>query len=156
MAMSNMATAKIELGQLGENLACAYLQEKGYKIVERNFRQKWGELDIIGQAPDKTLVFAEVKTMLYAEENKEAPGASLLPEDQLTKAKFLKLSKTASGYAGRNPQMINDEAGWQIDLIAINIKKDVFGFLPNTDSASYKNLVSGRDFFVSHYRNIFF
>jgi len=49
-------TYKSELGQLGENLACEYLVKKGYKIIGRNFRQKWGELDIISKVPDKTLV----------------------------------------------------------------------------------------------------
>ena len=55
-------TYRSEIGQFGENLACEYLVKGGYKIIERNFRQKWGEIDIIAKAPDKTLVFVEVKT----------------------------------------------------------------------------------------------
>lgn len=50
-------------GTIGENLACKYLEENNYKIVERNFRCRQGEIDII--ANDKTkneLVFVEVKT----------------------------------------------------------------------------------------------
>ena len=58
---------KSETGKLGENIACRYLVENGYKIIERNFRQKWGELDIIAKAPDKTLVFVEVKTVAGVE-----------------------------------------------------------------------------------------
>lgn len=46
---------------LGENAACNYLESKSYKILERNFRKGYGEIDII--ALDKqTLVFIEVKT----------------------------------------------------------------------------------------------
>lgn len=56
-------TEKSELGQKGEDLACVYLVEKGFKILERNYRRKWGEIDIVAVAPDKTLVFVEVKTM---------------------------------------------------------------------------------------------
>lgn len=50
-----------EIGKLGEDLACKYLQDKGYKIIERNFEARQGEIDII--ALDKNeLVFIEVKT----------------------------------------------------------------------------------------------
>lgn len=38
---------KQQLGQWGEEIACKYLENKGYKILDRNFRQKWGEIDII-------------------------------------------------------------------------------------------------------------
>lgn len=46
---------------LGENAACRYLEKKGYKIIERNFRKGYGEIDIIA-VKDNILVFAEVKT----------------------------------------------------------------------------------------------
>ena len=49
-----------QTGKTGEDLACDYLKRKSYKILERNHRQKWGELDIITIAPDKTLVFSHV------------------------------------------------------------------------------------------------
>jgi len=106
---------KSEIGKLGENIACRYLVENGYKVIERNFRQKWGELDIIAKAPDKTLVFAEVKTMIGDD------GNGLQPEDQLTKAKLKKLQRTASLYAGHWPELIDDNKGWRIDLIALTI-----------------------------------
>lgn len=50
-----------KLGKLGEDCAVRLLKEKGYKILERNFRTKFGEIDIISQDKD-TLVFVEVKT----------------------------------------------------------------------------------------------
>jgi len=45
---------------LGEDLACEYLAQKGYKIIERNFRKKYQEIDIIA-IHTETLVFVEVK-----------------------------------------------------------------------------------------------
>ncbi len=111
-----MQTYKSQLGQLGENLACKYLVKKGYKIIDRNYRQKWGELDIIAKAPDRTLVFVEVKTMA------ESGYSGLKPEDQLTGVKLEKLKRTASLYAGHYPERVNDDKGWRIDLLAINIK----------------------------------
>jgi len=52
---------KHKIGELGEDIACKYLTQSGYKIIERNFDCKLGEIDII--AKDKEyLVFIEVKT----------------------------------------------------------------------------------------------
>ena len=49
------------LGSLGEEDAGKYLQKnKGFKFIDRNFRTKWGELDLIMEE-GKTLVFVEVK-----------------------------------------------------------------------------------------------
>lgn len=48
-------------GRLGEQLTAEYLEEKGYEIVERNFKCRFGEIDIIAQN-DRYLAFVEVKT----------------------------------------------------------------------------------------------
>jgi putative endonuclease len=50
-----------ELGAAGEQLASEHLARLGYEIVERNYRTRWGELDIIARA-GSTLAFCEVKT----------------------------------------------------------------------------------------------
>lgn len=47
--------------KLGEEIATKYLKDKGYKIIERNFRKGYGEIDIIATL-NNTLVFIEVKT----------------------------------------------------------------------------------------------
>ncbi len=52
---------KKEIGTRGEELACSYLTDEGYSIVERNFRVSHDEIDIIAEN-DKYIVFAEVKT----------------------------------------------------------------------------------------------
>ncbi|OGH15887.1 MAG: hypothetical protein A3C30_03605 [Candidatus Levybacteria bacterium RIFCSPHIGHO2_02_FULL_40_18] len=49
------------IAKIGEDLACEYLVSKGYKIIERNFRKKYQEIDIIA-IKNSTLVFVEVKT----------------------------------------------------------------------------------------------
>jgi putative endonuclease len=49
------------LGQLGEQLAADHLIRRGFEIVERNYRTRWGELDIVG-FDGTILVFCEVKT----------------------------------------------------------------------------------------------
>lgn len=49
------------LGRAGERLAAEHLRALGYEIVERNYRTRWGELDIVARTGD-TLAFCEVKT----------------------------------------------------------------------------------------------
>lgn len=51
----------LDKGKFGEDKACKYLKKKGYKIVERNYRLKFAEIDIIAK-DEKTYVFVEVKT----------------------------------------------------------------------------------------------
>ena len=53
---------KIELGRAGEELISEYLMKKGYSIIDRNWRIKSGEIDLIASAPEGVIVFIEVKT----------------------------------------------------------------------------------------------
>jgi putative endonuclease len=52
---------KIETGSIGEKLAAEFLEEKGFKVVARNFRWKRAEIDLIVQR-EEWLIFVEVKT----------------------------------------------------------------------------------------------
>lgn len=56
-----MMNEKGIIGKLGEDRACAYLESCGYRIIDRNFRCRAGEIDIIA-ASGNTICFAEVKT----------------------------------------------------------------------------------------------
>ena len=56
-----MADRRSDFGRRGEEAACAYLLRHGYSIVERNYRCRRGEIDIIA-AKDGGAVFVEVKT----------------------------------------------------------------------------------------------
>lgn len=125
-------THKSEVGKLGEDLACEYLVKHCFTVLERNFWKPWGELDVIAMAPDKTLVFVEVKTL---KESGNSAIAGLNPEDNLTAAKLRKLQRAAVLYANDNPGLINNERGWRIDLIAIT-------------------LINGKDPIIKHLENI--
>jgi len=132
-------TYRTEIGKLGEDKACEYLVDKKFKIIERNFRRKWGELDIVVLAPDKTLVFVEVETLQNA---LCGPAKGLRPEDQMTASKIKKFKRTASLYAGGHPELIDDNRGWRLDLVAITID----GIQPLTKTR--------KSFVVRHYQNI--
>ena len=108
-------TPKSETGRIGEDLACKYLSKKGYEIIERNARYKWGELDIVAKDPANTLVFVEVKTM---RQNNSAI-AGLQSEDNFSRAKEIKTKKAAGMFAGKHSELINEDRGWRVDLISI-------------------------------------
>lgn len=110
-----METRKQIVGQLGEKIAKNYLIKKGYQIIDQNYRQTWGEIDIIAKK-DKTWFFVEVKTMIKFGDSEQ----NLTPEDQMTQSKIKKLNRTILGYL--NHFHIDEE--WQLDLIAIEIDKE--------------------------------
>ena len=56
-----MADKRGDFGRRGEDAACAYLERHGYKVVDRNYRCRWGEIDVIA-VKGGTLAFVEVKT----------------------------------------------------------------------------------------------
>jgi len=54
---------KKQIGKIGEDMACNYLQKNNYKILERNFATKYGEIDIIAKdIQTREIIFLEVKT----------------------------------------------------------------------------------------------
>jgi putative endonuclease len=57
--------ARQTIGRCGERLAAEHLRRRGFDIVERNFRTRWGELDIVA-CDGHVIVFCEVKTRLAA------------------------------------------------------------------------------------------
>lgn len=67
------------LGQQGERLAADYLNKKGYRIIERNYRYRRNEIDIIARFKG-TLCFIEVKTR--SSEEKGHPAEAVTPQKQ--------------------------------------------------------------------------
>lgn len=110
-----MITEKRKTGNLGENIAVKYLKDNGYKILERNFLKKWGEIDIIVQK-GKQIIFIEVKT------RRKAPYSTFLsPEINVNYSKQQKLIRTAQTYLlSKN---YPPETSWQIDVIAVELNE---------------------------------
>ncbi len=76
-------------GNYGEDLACNFLKEQGYKILERNYRIRGGEIDIVARDKD-VLAFVEVKTRYSHEYG--------LPAEAMTYFKIKALLKTVQFY----------------------------------------------------------
>lgn len=101
-----MRTKNLEIGQLGETIAERYLQHKGYRIVEKNCRTKYAEIDLIARNRG-VLIFVEVRT------RKDEQFGS--PEESINRDKMRKLIRSASAYVAR--KRYNKE--YRIDAVCI-------------------------------------
>ena len=125
----------LKVGKMGENIACKYLKNKGYKIIERNFKRKWGEIDIICSKKEPVVgllsstwnnTVENIKNVLHGTNNsklvfvevKTLKNNNLLePEDNLTSEKQRKLIRTCQLYISE--KNIDQDTEWRIDAILI-------------------------------------
>ncbi len=113
--MKKFTSPSQKLGKIGEDIACKYLVNKGYFIIERNFTLKCGEIDIVASKGSE-IRFVEVKAIRYND------GASLIkPEENVHSNKIKKLAKACLIYADTH-KIIDRE--WQIDVVAIEYDAD--------------------------------
>jgi len=107
-------TGNKKTGELGEEVATNFLTLRGYRILERNFRCKGGEVDIIARDPgDKSLVFIEVKARR---------GLSYgVPQLAVTPFKQRQISKAALTWLSKN--RLHDTNA-RFDVIAILLHTD--------------------------------
>lgn len=85
-------TGKKASGDQGEALAGRYLEERGYTILDRQWRCRFGELDIVAQSPGGVLCFVEVK--------RRGPGSIGLPREFVDGRKQERLRRAAGLYMG--------------------------------------------------------
>ena len=89
-----LPTNNISVGKLGEEIATAFLIARGYRILERNFRCKGGEVDIIARDPgDKSLLFVEVKARRDLSYGVPQLAVTPFKQRQISKAALTWLSK---------------------------------------------------------------
>ena len=114
-------------GQLGEDIACKYLEDMDYRIIERNYTKKWGEIDIVAEKSNK-LFFIEVKSVSRSDfsnvpsfgHTQDVPRETLdeyKPEDNMHPWKLKRLSRTIQTYL--LSKKIPEEKGWQVDLLVV-------------------------------------
>ncbi|MFO7712676.1 MAG: YraN family protein [Dehalococcoidia bacterium] len=98
-----------EVGKLGEQIAHRYLKKRGYRIREKGFRCRHGEIDIIAQKKD-CIVFVEVRARTGLDFG--------TPEESLTRAKKRRLIASALTYTSTHQDL---PAQWRIDVVAIEL-----------------------------------
>ncbi len=103
-----------ETGRIGENIAVNYLEKNGYKVIDRNFECKQGEIDIVALDKD-VIVFVEVKT--------RASALYGLPKEAVDKTKKKHIYRSAEYYAYSH-NLENEPI--RIDVIEIYKKQGKF------------------------------
>lgn len=78
------------VGDRGESRTAAYLEARGYTILERQWRCRFGELDLVAQSPRGVLCFVEVKS--------RGANSIGLPREFVDERKRERLRKTAAAY----------------------------------------------------------
>jgi len=107
----NPKVNNLKTGHLGETIAKRYLQRKGFKIIEENYRTKFAEIDLIAQLRN-TLVFIEVRTKIGKQFG--------MPEESLNKKKINKVVKDAQMYI----KYKNYTGKYRIDAICIVLNEN--------------------------------
>ncbi len=107
-------------GALGELLAAKFLKNQGYRVISRNYRRTWGELDLVLQK-DEILHFAEVKSVsrsISATKNK-FHGLTHEPEENIHAFKLRQIAKMIKTYMAE--QGITRETSFQFHVICVYI-----------------------------------
>ena len=100
---------------MGEEIASKFLEGKGFKVIMRNYRKPWGEIDIIAEKGG-VVRFVEVKAV----SRESLPDVSremsnYRPEEQVHPAKLKKVCRTAELYMANN----DDDREFQIDVVGV-------------------------------------
>jgi putative endonuclease len=105
--MAEIGRVKQQIGRWGEELAARYLSERGYRVVAKNVRTSYGEIDLIARM-DEVTVFVEVKTRTTLRYG--------LPEESITAKKLAHMHAAAQAYIQSHPEVGGE---WRIDVISI-------------------------------------
>lgn len=101
-----------EVGLVGEDIACAFLERKGLKVLEQNWRCVFGEADIICSLDDTSIVLVEVKTR-----NNLRGHSNPMPEIAVGPAKQARYRNIALCYMNEHPRI----SSVRFDVVAITI-----------------------------------
>jgi len=99
-----------KIGKDGEEIAAKYLSDKGYKILEKNYYTKFGEIDLIASKND-ILVFVEVKL-----KQTEDFGT---PEEMIGFSKLTQVHRMSEFYLIDNPGIAKKYDSYRIDAVCI-------------------------------------
>lgn len=110
-----MKQLNYQAGKTGENLALKYLLSKGYRLIEANWRHRWGEIDLIVSKNDR-LVFVEVKL-----KKSDRFGS---PEEMIDRRKIYQITQAALVFLQHNPQYQQLFPHYQIDAVCLVVDQD--------------------------------
>ena len=104
-----MPSPKRKIGDIGEDVACTYLEKKGYIVIQRNYWKPWGEIDIVAKKAN-SLRFIEVKSI---------SRGTLRPEENMHPAKIKRLHRAIQTYL--LDHKVPETTHWQVDLACVRL-----------------------------------
>jgi len=103
-----------EVGRTGEDIAAQFIERKGFKILARNYRKPWGEIDIIAEKGG-VVRFVEVKAVSRERLPDVSREMDYRPEEMVDSRKLRKLARTAALYMEAH----KDKREFQIDVVGV-------------------------------------
>jgi putative endonuclease len=110
------------VGRLGERAAARHLEQSGFRVVERNYRRREGEIDLIAVSRD-TLVFCEVKTLVARPPPRRGPAHLLEP---VTPSKRSQVRRLARAWLAerRHGRLLDRRREVRFDAIGVLLAPD--------------------------------
>lgn len=114
------------IGQLGEDLAVKWLTDSNFTILGRNYRKKWGEIDIIARSPievsetSSSVHFVEVKTVSYetlSVLDLSVSRETWRPEDNVHFQKLKRLGRAIETWIAENSYA----GAFQVDVVTVKL-----------------------------------
>lgn len=123
----DLRTERRKLGDLGENVACSFLRNNNFEILDRNYLKKWGEIDIVAKKKG-ILRFIEVKTIRITSNSDVSRGTPVVkpsslrgeafrPEENVHPQKLKRLYRAIQTYLMEK----NLDFDWQIDVVTVRL-----------------------------------
>ena len=109
-----------QTGAIGEDIACKFLERKGFQILEKNYRKPWGEIDVIAEK-DHVMHFVEVKAVSRSLSTTDGSREmDYRPEEMATKSKLHKVARTAAIYM----ESKKDDREFQVDVLGVLMDRE--------------------------------
>jgi len=114
----SMSKSTTKIGNLGEQIAADFLEGKGYRVIDTNYRRSYGEIDII--AYKNNLLFVEVKSVnCRIPEDIPVEGKDThRPEENVGKQKCRRLRRITETYLIHE---CTSQPSWRFDLICVYV-----------------------------------
>ncbi len=128
----NLNMKSREIGKTGEWIAGEYLKKSGYKIIAKNYRIKFDEIDLIGISQKGIMIFFEIKSTSDSGLAKEKRKR---PEDNFTSEKRKRVARISEMFYVKHLKNGGLANGFRFDLIAVYLKKE-------------------GSFYLNHYKNV--
>lgn len=108
-----------KIGASGEDIACKWITDRGHAVIERNYRKKYGEIDIVTRETDK-IHFVEVKSVSYETKvdlEYAISHETWRPEENVHHEKIRRFKNVIETWLLENKY----KGEWQIDIITVRL-----------------------------------